>query len=329
MCLNDMPKKKDDNKQQLNSGNNVHYQLFKVDTDPHCVWDVKLREKNIEAINSIDPDYFLFLTDLYYSHLQTANRDKAAMAIRTTYYHAVETLFSLLAASVQAPYSIYAWMLRYWPRHLRNVVEGLFKDDFQQYLHPEFLGKVTTWSELADMIHLDTSNQELKTVAAKYGSFWKDLSVEYLDDRYRNEYNSLKHGHRAMSGGFFIAFDKNDPDGSCQRTLHGSEFGSSFLTAVDMNGSNFYTRKFSLNWNPQGCAFALKLIALSIHNIKGFLLAVNKVATKVELKKPENLNEFEIPSRLRPSPLFIELDFNLKVDESRQLSKSDMQKILK
>ena len=93
---------------------NIHYQIFKVDTDLHCVWDVKLREKNIEAIKSIDPDYFLFLTDLYYSHLQTANKDKAAMAIRTTYYHAAETLFSLIAATMQAPFCIYAWMLRYW-----------------------------------------------------------------------------------------------------------------------------------------------------------------------------------------------------------------------
>ena len=317
-----------DNKINQNNPGNVHYQLFKVDTDPHCVWDVKLREKNLEAINSIDPDYFLFLTDLYYSHLQTANKDKAAMALRTTYYHAAETLFSLIAAAIQAPHCIYAWMLRYWPRHVRNIIEGVFSDDFEKYLHPDFAGKFNTFEQLSHAIHLDTSTPEKLLVADRFAQLWKDISIEFLDNRYRNEYNSLKHGHRAMSGGFFVAFDKNNEAGDRQRTLHGSEFGSSFLTAVDMAGSNFYTRKFSLNWNPQGCAFALKLIALSIHNIKSFLLFVNKAADTFEIKKPENLNEFDIPTQLRPSPMFIDLDFNINVAETELLSKSDMLKRL-
>ncbi len=305
---------------------NVHYQLFKVDNEPHCVWDVKLREKNLEAIRSIDPDYFLFLTDLYYSHLQTANKDKAAMAIRTTYYHAAETLFSLIAATIQAPYCIYAWMLKYWPRHVRNIIEGVFSDNFEQYLHPDFSGKVANLNDLSRLIHLDTSTPEKQLIADRFARFWQEISVEFLDDRYRNEYNSLKHGHRAMSGGFFVAFDKNNAAGDRERTIQGSEFGSSFLTAIDMQGSNFYTRKFSLNWNPQGCAFALKLIALSIHNIKSFLLYINKAVEQVVIVKPENINEFDIPRQLRPSPNFIDLDFNINIAESDLLSKSDMLK---
>ncbi len=317
---NDMPDKA--------TTNNIHYQLFQVDNEPQCVWDVKLREKNLDAIRSIDPDYFLFITDLYYNHLQTANKDKAAMAIRTTYYHAAETLFSLIAATIQAPHCIYAWMLKYWPRHVRNIIEGVFNNDFQQYLHPDLPGNIDTFQQFARLMHIDTSSPEKQLVADRFAQFWKDISLEFLDDRYRNEYNSLKHGHRAMSGGFFVALDKSTENGDTERTIHGSEFGSSFLTAIDMQGSNFYTRKFSLNWNPQGCAFALKLIALSIHNIKSFLLFINNAASKVEIKKPEKLEEFDIPSRLRPSPMFIDLDFKINVSESELLSKSEMVNIL-
>ena len=309
---------------QNNKKTNLHYQLFKVDCEPQCVWDVNLREKNIGAIKAIDPDYFLFLTDLYYSHLQTANRDKAAMAIRTTYYHAAETLFSLLACAMQAPFSIYAWMLKYWPRQIRNIIEGLFSNDFEKFLHPDFAGKINTFEQLADLIHLDTSTADKKLVSRKFAAFWKELSVEFLDDRFRNEYNSLKHGHRAMSGGFFITVNKNEPDGQQTTRQHGSEFGSSFLLPVDIKGSNFYTRNISLNWNPQGCAFALKLLALSIHNVKSFLLFINKAAEQVEIKKPENMAEFDVPSQLRPTPSYIDLDFNINVSNSDLLTKSQM-----
>ncbi|MCG8336379.1 MAG: hypothetical protein MJE63_17875, partial [Proteobacteria bacterium] len=195
--------------ESLNS--NVHYQIFKVGTDPHCIWDVKLREKNLDAINSIDPDYFLFLTDLYYSHLQTANKDKAAMAIRTTYYHAAETLFSLIAATMQAPYCIYAWMLRYWPRHVRSVIEKFFANDFGPCLHPYFAGKVKTWHEFVSQVNFGVSitDKEKVNIADHFAKLWQQVGVEFLDDRYRNEYNSLKHGHRAMSGGFFVAVGKS------------------------------------------------------------------------------------------------------------------------
>ncbi len=303
---------------------NVHYQIFKVDSEPHCVWDVKLREKNLEAINSIDPDYFLFLTDLYYSHLQTSNKDKAAMAIRTTYYHAAETLFSLIAATMQAPYCIYAWMLRYWPRHVRSVIEKFFANEFQPCLHQDFSGKVNTWQEFVSMVNFGgvLLDKDKGNITEHFARFWHQIGSDFLDDRYRNEYNSLKHGHRAMSGGFFVAFS-NDADEQSKKLL-GSEFGSSFLTTRDMGENNFYTRKFSLNWNPQGCAYALKLIAFSIHNIKSFLLFVNKAADKIEVKLPENLEEFSIPQKLQPQPAFIDIDFNINLSENHIISKKDM-----
>ena len=304
---------------------NIHYQMFKVDSDPHCVWDVKLREKNLEAINSIDPDYFLFLTDLYYSHLQTANRDKAAMAIRTTYHHAAETLFSLIAATMQAPHCIYAWMLRYWPRHLRSVIEKFFANEFGECLHHDFAGKINTWNEFVSMVNFGVaiSDKDKVDISDHFAKFWQQIGVEFLDDRYRNEYNSLKHGHRAMSGGFFVSVAKS-PETN-EKQVMGSEFGSSFLTTKDMGENNFYTRKFSLNWNPQGCAYALKLIALSIHNIKSFLLFINKAADKIEIKLPENLEEFSVPQKLQPRPAFIDIDFDINLTESHIFTRKEME----
>ena len=209
-------------------------------------------------------------------------------------------------------------------RHVRSVNEKFFANEFEPCLHPDFVGKVKTWQEFVSMIHFGISlaENDKGIIAEHFARFWQQVGAEFLDDRYRNEYNSLKHGHRAMSGGFFVAVGKTLEDKNKQ--LMGSEFGSSFLTANDMGENNFYTRKFSLNWNPQGCAYALKLIALSIHNIKSFLMFINKASDKIEIKLPENLDEFSIPQKLKPKFEFIDIDFNINLTESHIITRKEM-----
>jgi hypothetical protein len=81
----------------------IEYFKLVIHKSAHCLWAEDVKEKSLDYLNRIDPRYFEFLATTQIQMLEGDNQQYAAMALRTTYGHALETLFALLCATVQAP----------------------------------------------------------------------------------------------------------------------------------------------------------------------------------------------------------------------------------
>lgn len=97
----------------------MHNSIFVVNEEPYCIWEVDLPERNMEFLNGIDVEYFDYAIKV---HLEAEDEKRASIGLRTTLHHAIETLFSLLGAYIQAPDCAYAWIAKCSNKELRSVV---------------------------------------------------------------------------------------------------------------------------------------------------------------------------------------------------------------
>jgi len=323
------------------SKNGIQYILFKVYNRPYCLWGVDLHKRNLEAINDIDSEYFDYLANLYCNQLESEFKQKAAMAIRTAYCHAFETLFSLLIATLQAPHCIYAWMLKYKLGDIANIIKQVrYRNKFNDYLSPAYSIKILSWEDFSMMIHLVHLKKDNNDMAKKFGELWEKLSIDFLDENVRTEYNSIKHGCRAKPGGFSISVGiENFPEEVVPKDkmkfMGGSRFGSSFFIPQEIKGNisgrdhNFKTRKILLNWNVDSVVQRLQLISYSIHNIKSFLTNLNNANVKeITFNCPDSFECFEKVWKGNPGIINGSFDFNIDDTKITKKTYKDIETIL-
>ena len=269
-------------------------QWFKVEGEPfavnekaRCYWDTELQRKNTEFIRDIDPEYFCYAADTHRGHLDgsSGNRAHAAMSIRFSYHHGIETLFALLFAGLQAPGCVIGWIQQYAPGDLRELV-GRVGGEPPRYLR--LRPDPFTWQGIAETVFSPCYGEweNVEEMVALFGRFWARLAREFLTEQHADEYNSIKHGLRLTPklGGTVItvAFpdDNGDPPPS-----------SEFVPIIMGNyGNRFYVRKviarpegaqhLSLkdsftNWEPEGLCTDLEIISACIHNVRTWLLTCN------------------------------------------------------
>src|SRR5688572_29868789 len=96
----------------------MEWRSFAVGDRAACMWGVELSAQNDRFLTGIDPSFFNYLVETHVPLLDGPNRQRAALAIRTTYSHALETFFALLLAAIQAPHCPLGWVMRYRPGEL-------------------------------------------------------------------------------------------------------------------------------------------------------------------------------------------------------------------
>jgi len=74
-------------------------------------------------LRSLDADYFTFQGRQFARSLETEDAQRAAVALRSAYSHALETFFALLFAAIQAPDCVPAWLALYQPAELVALVD--------------------------------------------------------------------------------------------------------------------------------------------------------------------------------------------------------------
>lgn len=319
--------------------NSPKYIPFKVYNRPYCLWGVDLQRRNLEAIKNIDSEYFSFLADLYYDQLESEHKQKAALAIRSAYGQALEMLFSLICSVLQAPECFYAWMLKYRPSDVTKMIADINDYNFQRYLSPVYNIKILSWNDFAMAVHFGQCRKEWEKIAVEYGKFWQRLSYEFIDEKFRNEYNSIKHGCRVLSGGFSLKVGtENSPSKIFPeekiKVLGSSEFGNTFFTAEEITGisikgdPNFKVRKLSVNWNAKSIAHSLKLISWSIHNTKMFLKKINTNAKEASFIAPEDIGYFQKPWQNSPGVLSFSMGSDIDDTVIIKKSREDIEAIL-
>ena len=254
-----------------------------INETPYCVWDWELDKLDRDFINGIDPSYFEHMIEAHVPLLDGDHAHQAALAIRMSYSHAMETLMSLLCALVQSPDCVIGWLHKYQNNELEAVVGKL---DRGETVHTKLKTADLSWMGLSKLVHKFVSHPDTdktKRIIEEYGRFWARIAQEFLDEGGRKEYNSIKHGLRAQSGGFTLMIGMEATPGVApphdqMKPSGGSRFGSTYYTPQPIDGlekpfqkCNIKITSTSRNWLPESLAHRIDLMSLSMMNILSFL----------------------------------------------------------
>lgn len=315
----------------------IYASYFIVNDRPYCVWDWELQKTNIEFIRGIDYRYFAYVAAANEEHLGGDDKHRAAIALRTAYHHGIETLLTLLGATLQAHACVFGWILRCHTEDLQEVVQQISKGNATLF-NRHGLDQVS-WRSVADVIfrHLNAGPELKSNLAKRFGDFWALAASDFLSVDNCNEYNSLKHGFRNKSGGFHLSVGQEASPGVAapqegMTMLGGSEFGSSFLVpyGVDDRPSPrrehvFIVRRQSLNWSPESLVNRLVLLALSIENVVAALRVLNgDSATGVQFRYPTNEEIFDELSGYSPGVLSMSFHVAIREKHIARPSKADI-----
>jgi hypothetical protein len=249
-----------------------------VNDTPMVFWDFDHPQTQLSFLSRIDPAYFRYLARVHGSHLAGEDAQTAAMALRLAYSHAIECLFALVCAAVQAPECPAGWVLKYQYPDLKSLVGKISQGQFyENKLHLD-RGR---WPEVASaLLPWETEEKVLDEVRQATAQLWKALARNMCDKNFDAEFMSIKHGLRAGGGPWRIALGREDSPGvpappERMRIWASSEFGSTFYRAVNVKPLSWIIEEPRVNWNPDVFARRLPLIADSMQNVLTFLRVTN------------------------------------------------------
>jgi hypothetical protein len=284
----------------------LQYSFFLVDERPFCLWDIDLKKRNLQFLESLDPSYFEYVANL---HIQNISEDDArnkesqhaALAMRTSYSQALETLFALISAFIQAPRCIAAWINLYQNHELRNVIDKIHN---RKPLLSQIKFELLSWSSIAEIVFQRLVFEDKEKEAAIKNGFaqlWSRFASDFLDKEFTREYNSIKHGLRVRSGGFSFAMGPQSKPGAPaeKMTLLGkSDFGSGYLTDDKIGDLKHHVqlKRHNRNWHPEDLGWGLHMAAMSISNIQSAIKILNGVQPEqVQFHSPTDLSAFLEP----------------------------------
>lgn len=251
-----------------------------IDDRPLMVWDVNHSQTQEHFLRSVDPTYFRYLAGIHRSQLEGEDSLSAAVALRATYSHAVESLFAFIGAAIQAPRCPAGWLLMYKNEDLRNLIEKI--SGRKPFLNGWNLDRAG-WREIVNFVlPWDTGDNVGDEVREASAQLWASLAGDLVDGPFVDEYNSLKHGLRVGSGGWFLNVGAEEVPGvpappERMRRIVSSRFGSSFLRSLKVKKDHWELAERRVNWNPEVFARRIPLVADSIENVLTFLKDVNGV----------------------------------------------------
>jgi hypothetical protein len=128
------------------------------------------------------------------------------------------------------------------------------------------------------------------------------MSHDLADDVSVVEYNSIKHGLRARTGGFELRMSRGEasetpPPDAEMITLGASEFGAGFYRAqaLGTDGVNFRVVRCAQNWNPANLIAGLQIASASIQNVLALALAESGAKEPLPVAIPEDEKDFDRP----------------------------------
>ena len=309
--------------------------IFAVGDEPYCLWESDVVERTRNFLAGLDAEFFSYVLE---AHMEAEDEKRASVAIRLALHHGTETLFSLLCAFVQAADCPYAWIAQCRTEDLRKVVSRISAGDDSLITRWEkpFLG----WNDVAAAVLLafQPGTEKHKRNVTGFGKAWHALAGELQDEVVNHEYNALKHGFRTRSGGFTLAFGRQETKGvpapeSAMKVLGGSQFGAMFYKVEKLKGRggrHLRSRRTSVNWSLERDILLLQLIQLSINNVISALKVENGVpANECQFQALGDDEDFMRAWSHSTSVTNMNFDFVLDENELPEVTKSDILKQLR
>lgn len=305
--------------------------VFLVNDEPFCLWGFDLKQRNDEFLRGLDAEYFDYCLK---AHLATEDEQRASVAIRTTLHHALETLFSILGAYIQAHDCPYAWLAKCSTSDLRIFVQRVSSG------YPDIFTKINMpsvdWATIAEAIFhkcFPDTDKQRRTVAC-FSNLWVRFAQDFLNTNYIDEYNSLKHGFRVRRGGFSLAMGKQPAEGvpapkNEMHLLGKSDFGTSFFKiepiGSDKRNRGIRARRTSVNWSIERDILSLQLAYMSLNNVISALRIANGwPASECMFLRPENDEDFHKPWQDTPGVTSVNIDHVIDEENTFPVTKQEL-----
>lgn len=255
---------------------------FAVGSKAYSFHDWELRQRNIQYLSALQADYFEQVAKPLAIESITPS---SALSTRLTYFHAVESFFALLFATLQAPWAIIAWLQLYGIETLRQLVATVTACDRTfQYFRVD-LGDCG-WRSVSDMVNqFSTTDPDKGTSIRKgFAQLWTDLAAEFATDLHQAEYNQIKHGFRAVQGalGITMRLQTENEHGSLvkEHVLPRAKWGAEFHAVNTITGApprHYGLTRHVVNWDMQQMLARLVLLSYSINNVRSFARMLNGI----------------------------------------------------
>ncbi|MCB1949644.1 hypothetical protein [Nitrosomonas sp.] len=310
--------------------------IFVVNEEPYCLYEIDLHKRNMEFLNSIDAEYFEYILHI---HTEAGDEKRASIALRASLHHAIETMFSLLGAYIQAPDCAYAWITKCSNKDLREVVRKI--SSYQNSLFTKLNIKNVSWINVAESVFRcympDTDKN--KNTTQLFSNFWSRLAGEFADKNYIDKYNSIKHGFRIRAGGFALAVGVEHeygvkPPSNEMKLIGKSDFGTTFFRMESIGKRNgnrsIRSRRVSVNWKIERTILLLQLVSMSIQNITSALKISNGAqAGTCKFSRPQGDSDFDRPWSFSPGATNCSMDFVIPEECVTPFSKQELLKMIK
>jgi len=246
----------------------VQYVQFAVVDRPACVWGLDIEDDNLRFLKGFDPTFFLYQAEAHSSPPDKDSRSHAALALRLNYGMAVEALFALLGAVVQAPDCVFGWLSLYKNEDLRELVGRVTSGKSLRTLQPF---RPCTWETISSVLLSPLRGEDAAqhaTFTALFAKSWAGFAEHLLSAEATLEYNSLKHSFRVQPCGFTI--DVSHQGASILKSE--SELGHAFPYVKQMAGRkmHFDVKNAAMSLEPEMSIASLKIISCSINNAIAF-----------------------------------------------------------
>jgi hypothetical protein len=276
----------------------LQFCLFVVDERPVCLWDEDIALQNKRFLDRLDSSYFDYLYGIHAHVVNNASDPKgkdvqhSALAMRTAYSQALETLFALLGAAIQAHWCVPGWINSYKNGELYSLIRKIQNNlPIMSALEQES----PTWCDVFRFLFSGLAlvdEQQAAIMEANFAKTWRCLATDFLDKNFSEEFNSIKHGLRVGSGGFELSIEIPDEPGV--QPLSKSDFGSSYFMSRKFTAQNNGELKCHIsirdewrNWDLGSIAWGLQQAARSIKNVQSALLAINGFTPDIVVIAPQ------------------------------------------
>ena len=204
------------------------------------------------------------------------NRKDVSSLSRLLWHHGIETLVMVLGAYMQAPSVAHAYLLKCKTEDATQLARLLLNDTKPRY--NRLAGAALSLTSLLNGIHRSAAWPDHDTVIARFARALRNMLRDYADEKHRWEYNSIKHGLRAIHGRFAIAFGLEEVPGvpaspETMEMVGFSRDASFFDVAKPLRNASkhaskvhFLTEKVSVAWSLEKVLCELQLLSLMLHN---------------------------------------------------------------
>jgi hypothetical protein len=305
--------------------------IFLVNDEPYCLWELDIHTKNLEFLDGFDPHYFDYLLNL---HINSDDEKRASVALSICLHHAIETLFSLIGAYIQAPDCAYAWIAKCQTGDLKKLIKRISESD--NSIVTKLRIKPIAWESIATHVFsaYPAEKEKKQKTADLFANIWRRFHDEFTDETLSDQYNSMKHGFRVRSGGFTLAIGEETEHGiappeSEMKSIGGSKYGATFfkVSRIGKNSKNRSIRstRTSVNWSIQKTAGQIQLAGMSIQNIISSLRVINGTkSSEVKFVRPQQDSDFDMPWSHSTGVNYFSLDFSASEINTQETTREQL-----